>query len=590
MLTGTLGAAFVKGLQGSGKVMKAAACAKHYAVHSGPEPDRHHFDAAVSKKDLFETYLPAFRKLVEAKVESVMGAYNRVNGEPACASKTLLADILRGEWGFDGHVVSDCGAIADIHERHEVTRKVTESVAMAIKRGCDLNCGVCYGKAGLAVREGLLAESDIDVAVRRLLTTRFRLGMFDPPKTDPFRHLSTKIVDCDAHRKLAREAAAKSIVLLKNKGGVLPLSKDARQISVIGSTATRLDALWSNYFGVTDRLVTILEGIVGRVGPATTVQYYPGYFLERPEDARNTVVYGLGGSAQADAVVAVCGLTPLFESEEGDAVLSERDGDRVSIGLPANQVQFLKGLSERCRQRNTPLILVLTGGSAIALGELEELADAILFVWYPGEEGGNAVADVLFGDVSPSGRLPVTFVKSVEQLPPFEDYSMERRTYRYMKDEPLYPFGFGLSYTTFRYGGLRLSKRAVKAGETVRAEVTVTNAGKRAAEEVVQAYLTDLEASTRTPQWALKAFRRVRIAAGKSKKSRIRHHARHDDARERRRQVRPRARTIPRHHRRLLARPARHRSRRGKAGGGGVRGEVTAAGETAVYICGTSSR
>jgi len=517
VLTGTLGASFVKGLQGSDpKVMKAAACAKHFAVHSGPEADRHHFDAIVSKKDLWETYLPAFKELVDAGVEIVMGAYNRVNGEPACASKTLLVDILRGKWGFDGHVVSDCGAIEDIHAHHEFTGRMAESVAVAIKAGCDLNCGRCYHAAGEAIARGLLTEADIDSVVSRTMRTRFRLGMFDPPKSNPYSKITIDAVGCKEHRALALEAATKSIVLLKNANNALPLSKGLRQVNVVGPLAKSIDWMWGNYNGFSEQIVTILEGIVGRVGPTTTVDYREGFLLDRVND--DGPFWGINDVWKADVAVLCLGITPYWESEEGDAVLSDRNGDRVNIGLPKNQSEYLRRMAAKCKELGKPLVVVLAGGSALAAPEVEELADAALFAWYPGEEGGNAIADVLFGNAAPSGRLPVTFPRSVEQLPPYENYAMEGRTYRYMTEEPLYPFGFGLSYTQFKYSGLKLSKRSVKAGESVRAEVTITNTGKRAAEEVVQLYITDVEASVPVPLWALKAFKRVRIVPGKSKK------------------------------------------------------------------------
>jgi len=514
-LTGTLGAAFVRGLQGNGKVMKAAACAKHYAVHSGPEKDRHNFNAVVSPKDLWETYLPAFKMLVDAGVEAVMGAYNRTLGEPCCASKFLLVDILRGKWGFNGHVVSDCGAIDDIHEHHKFTKTPEESVALAISRGCDLNCGLTYSHGVAAVRQGLLSEADLDKALFHVLRTRFRLGLFDPPARDPFRRLSLKVVDSPAHRKLAREAATKSIVLLKNNG-VLPLSKKIRQVNVLGPGAKSAEFLWGNYHGLSSRFVTILDAVVDKVGLTTTVDYREGFLLDRTND--DGPFWGTRDTRKADAVVAVLGITPHFENEEGDAVLSDNFGDRLDIGLPKNQVEFLRQLSAETKKSGRPLVVVLSGGSALAIPEVHELADAVLFMWYPGEEGGNAVADILFGDAVPSGRLPVTFPQSVDDLPPFEDYRMEGRTYKYAAKEPLYPFGFGLSYTRFEYSALKLSKKAVKSGEPLRAEVTARNAGKVAAEEVVQLYIADVAASVRVPRCELKRFQRVRVAAGKSKK------------------------------------------------------------------------
>ncbi|MHC4714483.1 MAG: glycoside hydrolase family 3 C-terminal domain-containing protein [Planctomycetota bacterium] len=483
VLTGTLGAAFVRGLQGDHpKYLKAAACAKHYAVHSGPEKDRHHFDAKASRKDMWETY---------------------------------LLEILREKWGFKGHVVSDCGAIDDIWRHHDVVADGIEASALAIKNGCDLNCGACFLNAFDAVMQGKLSEAEIDRALANLLRTRFKLGMFDPPRGNPYSKITLKAVDSPAHRALAREAAVKSIVLLKNAGGVLPFNEDVKDIYLVGPNAASVDVLLGNYHGLNPRLVTVLEGLTEKAGHRLSVRYAARCLLAQEQKTAEILP---GIPPNSEAVVAVMGITPLFENEEGDSLLSSNSGDRDDIGLPPNQVEYLKVLSARLREKKTPLVVVLSGGSALAAPEVHELADAVLMMWYPGEEGGNAVADILFGDECPSGKLPLTFPKSMDDLPPFEDYSMENRTYRYAKGEPLYPFGFGLSYARFEYSGLRLSKRSVKAGETLKAEVTVKNAGKRAAEEVVQLYITDLEASVRAPRWSLKSFKRLKVAAGRSRK------------------------------------------------------------------------
>ena len=512
-LTGLLGAAFVRGLQGDHpRYLKIAACAKHYAVHSGPEKDRHHFDARVSPKDLHETYLPAFKALVDAGVESVMGAYNRTNGEPCCGSRRLLVDILRGAWGFKGHVVSDCWAIRDFHTSHKVTKSPEESAALAVRMGCDVNCGCTYESILPAVEQGLLTEADIDACLARLLRTRFRLGMFDPDRRVPHTRLRPSVVDRPKHRALAREAAAKSIVLLKNRDGILPLAPERRNLYVTGPNAATLTPLLGNYYGVNGRMVTPLEGIVARSRErGLTVNYNPGCLLDRPNV--NPMDWSSGEAARADAVVAVMGLSPLLEGEEGESIASATMGDRVDIGLPAGQLAYLRKL----RAHPTPLIVVLATGSPLAVQEAHDLADAVLVMWYPGEEGGNALADVLFGDVSPSGRLPVTFPRSLEQLPPFEDYAMAGRTYRYMTDEPLYPFGFGLGYGEIAYSRPRLSARRIEAGQSVRAGCVVTNRGARATEEVVQLYLADLEASVPGPRCELKAVRRVALRPGASR-------------------------------------------------------------------------
>ncbi|MGQ9489290.1 MAG: glycoside hydrolase family 3 C-terminal domain-containing protein [Anaerolineae bacterium] len=509
-LTGELAGAFVRGLQGDHPVyLKATACAKHYAVHSGPEKDRHTFNAVVSLRDLHDTYLPAFKKLVvEDKVEAVMGAYNRTLGEPCCASGLLLADILRGEWGFTGHVVSDCGAINDIHAGHQVTRDAAESAALAVKMGCDLSCICTYEHLGEAVARGLIGEAEIDRALARLLTTRFKLGMFDPDDMVPFAAIPLSVVGCPGHRELAYRAALEAVVLLKNRDGILPLRDTLRSLLVVGPTATSCEALLGNYHGLADRLVTLLEGIVGAVPEGVKIEYRMGTPLAHK--ARQELDWSIYDAAASDVTIACMGLTPMLEGEEGDAILAEQNGDRADIGLPEPQVTYLKHLAAH----GARIVLVLTGGSPIALGELADLAAAIIFVWYPGQEGGRAVADVLFGKASPSGKLPITFPKSVAQLPPFADYDMRDRTYRYATWEPLFPFGFGLSYTRFTYSDLRLSAEQVSAGESVKVTCTLHNIGPVAGAEVAQCYLSDLAASTTVPRHKLVGFRRVTLQPG----------------------------------------------------------------------------
>jgi beta-glucosidase len=512
-LTGEMGAAFVRGMQGDDPVyMKTAACAKHYAVHSGPERDRHTFDAVVTKQDLYATYLPAFKKLVtEAKVEAVMSAYNRTLGEPCSASHLLLEEILRGEWGFEGHVVSDCGALTDIHLHHNFTKDGAESAALALKRGCDIGCDcVYYDHLQEALDRGLVTEADIDRALSRTLGTRFKLGMFDPQEKVPYASIPMSVVDCQAHRDLAYEAAVKSVVLLKNKGNILPLSEAIRSIYVVGPNAANGDVLLGNYNGMNDSLSTLLEGITSRTPEGVKLGYRAGCTLTTPGNSeRDWSVYE---AASNDVTIACMGLSPLMEGEESDASLSEQDGDRINLELPPVQVAYVKKMC----QMGAKVVLVLTGGSPIALGELEDMVEAIVYVWYPGEECGIAVADVLFGKKSPSGKLPITFPKSANQLPPFEDYNMAGHTYRYAKWEPLFPFGFGLSYTKFSYHDLSLSQNTFRAGETLEASVALTNTGNCDAEEVVQVYLKDLEASFTVPQQNLVAFRRVSLKAGET--------------------------------------------------------------------------
>ncbi|MDR2618459.1 MAG: glycoside hydrolase family 3 C-terminal domain-containing protein [Treponema sp.] len=518
-LTGRIGLAFVKGLQGEDpEHLKTAACAKHYAVHSGPEKLRHTFDARVSKKDLFETYLPAFKVLAENGVEAVMGAYNRTLGEPCNGSTYLLKEILRGKWGFKGHVTSDCWAIRDFHENHKVTGSPEESAAMALNAGCDLNCGCTFPYLVTAFKKGLVTEEAIDTALGRLLRTRFRLGLFDPPGQDPYRNLGREVVGCEKHRALALEGARKSIVLLKNDSSLLPLDDSAKSILLIGPGAINLLTLLGNYYGLNSRLVTLFEGIAGKIRDkaAISIEYRQASLMYEPNHVSSAVfsgtsddvpVYGLDG---VDVVIAAYGLDGCMEGEEGDTIASDSNGDRDAIELPPWQVYFLR----RVRKAGKKVILVLTGGSAVAFPE--DIADAVLFAWYPGEEGGNALADIIFGDVSPSGKLPITFPKSTEQLPPYEDYSMKGRTYRYMKEAPLYPFGFGLSYTQFRFDSLEASSARISQGGSVRIRAAITNTGKRGAEEVVQLYISRDSRGGDEPGASLRGFRRASVPAGKT--------------------------------------------------------------------------
>jgi beta-glucosidase len=511
--TGEMASEFVKGLQGDDpRYLKAAACAKHYAVHSGPERDRHTFNAIVSKHDLYDTYLPAFKKLVmDAKVESVMGAYNRTLDEPCNGSKLLLEDILRGEWGFEGHVVSDCGALSDFHLNHKITKDAAETVALALRRGCDMGCDHVYSEIPEAIERGLITETDVDRALARTLATRFKLGMFDPAEAVPFTSISMDVVACDAHRQLAYRAAAESIVLLKNKDNILPIKPSARKIFVTGPTATSLEVLLGNYYGFNNQMITLLEGITGRVPEGMGMEYHAGTPLTHPRAIKQSWAPHMAQSA--DVSIVCVGFTPQLEGEEGESLLTPLNGDRDSISLPASQVNYIKELAIH----GTKIVLVLTGGSPIALGEVEDMVDAILFVWYPGMEGGKAVADVLFGDISPAGKLPITFPRSLDQLPAFDDYNMTGRTYRYMTEDPLYPFGFGLSYSDFDYSELQLDRTTLALGDSLEVSLTLTNCGDRDAAEVAQFYLSDLNASTVVPLHHLVGFERVELKAGESK-------------------------------------------------------------------------
>ncbi|MFN8381542.1 MAG: glycoside hydrolase family 3 C-terminal domain-containing protein [Anaerolineales bacterium] len=511
-LTGEMAAEYVKGLQGSHpKYLKAAACAKHYAVHSGPEKDRHKFNAIVTKRELYDTYLPAFKKLVtEAQVESVMGAYNRTLGEVCCASELLLDDILRGEWGFGGHVVSDCMALSDFHLHHKVTEDAADSAALALKFGCDLGCDHVFNEIPTAIERGDTTEELVDRALERTLGTRFKLGMFDPEEEVPFASISIDVVACDEHRQLAYRTATESVVLLKNKNNILPIKPSTKKIFVTGPTAASMEVLLGNYYGVNNQMITLLEGLVGRIPEGMGMEYTSGAMLKHPREIKDT--WASQTAQSADFAIVCAGYSSFLEGEEGESLLSPQNGDRDSISLPASQVDYIKELSIH----GVKIVLVLTGGSPIALGEVEDMVDAILFVWYPGMEGGRAVADVLFGDVSPAGKLPLTFPKSLDQLPAFDDYSMKGRTYRYMLEEPLYPFGFGLSYTCFEYSSLQLDKTTLAPGESLNFSLTLTNNGASDSAEVAQYYLSDLHASTIVPLHHLIGFERVILKAGES--------------------------------------------------------------------------
>ncbi len=651
-LTARIGVAFVKGLQGDhAKYLKTVSTPKHYAVHSGPEVLRHTFNVPVSPRDYADTYTPAFRAtIIEGQADSVMCAYNAVNGEPACASK-LLYETLRGKWGFQGYVVSDCWAITDIHRGHGFVTTVERAAAAGTKAGTDLSCGPEYGALKTAVKEGLISEAEIDRAVKRLFEARFRLGMFDPADAVPWSKLTLADNDTPAHRELARETARKSIVLLKNDKGVLPFKPGARTIAVAGPTADSLAVLLGNYAGTPSKYVTPLAGIRNRFGAAnviyaqgspiteTTATPIPAKFFRTggansqpglkaeffnnrnlqgapaltridadvnfswdnappapgivPEDysARwsGEVIapadgdYIIGGSAndgfrvfldgkkiaddwsvhneravttsvrlqagrayairmeyfqnrgaasarlvwtpprlfeeavqaakRADVVVAVVGITAQLEGEEMESNSPGFfGGDRVDLDLPRPQQQLLEAL----HATGKPLVVVLTSGSAVALNWAQEHAAAVIAAWYPGEEGGSALADVLAGDYNPAGRLPLTFYRGVAQLPSFRNYSMAGRTYRYFQGTPLYPFGYGLSYSTFAYGPARVSREQVSAGESVTVSVSVKNSSAAAGEEVVQLYVSHPGVEGAAIR-ELQGFTRVRLAAGEEK-------------------------------------------------------------------------
>jgi beta-glucosidase len=667
-LTSRMGVAFVKGLQGDDpKYRKVDATAKHFAVHSGPEADRHHFDVHPSERDLYETYLPAFQALVqEGKVASVMGAYNRVYGESASASPRLLQQILRQDWGFDGYVVSDCDSIEDIFKHHKIVATAPEAAALGVRYGCELDCGKTYDALVPAVKQNLVSEQEIDAAVRKLMLTRFQLGMFDPPERVRWAQIPYSVNQSAEHDQLARRAAQSSIVMLKNDG-MLPLSRDIKTLAVIGPTADEVMSLLGNYYGTPSAPVTILQGIRDAVGKQTKVIYSRGtdlvegreepravplidstflrpdanskeqglkgeYFRGRdfagapvmtrvdsriafrwdrgaptddlaargelsnaqalagddfsvrwtgqllpPTSGKYELVVGAndgvrmyiddrlvvddwdlnervkshsasvdleGGRAYrikieyfedirdaeirlgwrrpgakepfeeaidaartADAVVFVGGLTGDVEGEEMKVSYPGfAGGDRTDLRLPGSQRKLLEAL----QGTGKPIALVLTGGSALAVDWAQQRLPAILMAWYPGQRGGNAVADVLFGNVNPSGRLPVTFYQENEKLPAFDDYAMQGRTYRYFTGQPLYPFGHGLSYTRFEYSKLKLDRANVAPDGTIQASLTVKNVGSRAGEEVVQLYVAPKDSKQ---QWANKDLRGVKRVA-----------------------------------------------------------------------------
>jgi beta-glucosidase len=655
-LTSRLGVAFVRGMQGDDpKYLKTIATPKHYAVHSGPESLRHTFDVRPPERDLQDTYLPAFRAaIVEGKAGSVMCAYNRLNGEPLCASPRMLKEILRSAWGFSGYVVSDCDAVADIYQKHNFRKTQEEGVAVAVKTGTDLTCGYEYRALPSAVKQGLIAEAEIDTAVKRLFEARFRLGMFDPPESVPYARIPLEVNDSPANRELAARAARESIVLLKNEKNTLPLRKDVKTIAVIGPNADSLEVLLGNYNGIPSRWVTPLEGIRRKVSPETRVldalgttltgdailpvpasafyttadksehglkaEYFDnkelqgspvatrtdaqvnfdwytnapvpqlptdkfsarwtGYFVPptsgtyqlgaRADDAVRVLlddkplvenwhdgsvktftkaveleggraykirveyydnyanataklVWGppnlneslreeaLRKARESDVVVMALGLAPSLEGEEMDVkVKGFSGGDRTDLEMPEAQEELLKAVVATGK----PVVLVLINGSALAVNWAQSNVAAIVEAWYPGEEGGTALADVLFGDYNPAGRLPVTFYKSVEQIPPFQDYRMEGKTYRYFRGEPLYPFGYGLSYTRFKYDNLKLNSKRYTATRNVQLSVDVRNVGAREGDEVVQLYVTDEAATSPVPVRSLKGVRRVHLKPG----------------------------------------------------------------------------
>ena len=518
-LTSRLAVPFVKAMQGDGEYMKVAACAKHFAVHSGPEGERHFFDAKASKKDLEETYLPAFETCVkDGKVEAVMGAYNRTNGEPCCANEPLMNGYLRGKWGFEGHYVSDCWAIRDFHENHKVTKNGEESVKMALEAGCDVNCGCTYQKIMSAYEQGMVDEETITRSCVRLFTTRFLLGLFDKTEYDEIPY--TK-VECKEHLEVAHRAAAESVVLLKNDG-ILPLKKEnIKTIGVIGPNADSRLALIGNYYGTSSQYITVLDGIREEIGDQARILYSEGCHLwntnlsnlsdqtfpDRQSEIQTVADY-------SDVIVVVVGLDERLEGEEGDEGNQFASGDKLSLEFPKSQRIMLKTALE-C---NKPTIIINMSGSAMDLTMADERANAVVQAWYPGALGGRDVADILFGKVSPSGKLPVTFYRSTEDLPDFKDYSMKNRTYRFFEGTPLYPFGYGLTYGKCAVKSMDV-ETALKDGEFDGAKVTVTvkNEGTAATDDVVQLYVKDEGYELAIPNPCLAGFERVSLAPGEER-------------------------------------------------------------------------
>lgn len=505
------------GLQGHDEdYLKAAACAKHFAVHSGPESVRHEFNAEVSEQDLRETYLPAFKACVqEGKVEAVMGAYNRTNGAPCCGNSYLLQDILRKEWGFEGHVTSDCWAIKDFHEGHLVTSTPVESVSMAMNNGCDLNCGNLFHFLTQAVENGMVDEKRLDEAVENLFMARMKLGVLDKKEENPFDKIPYTVVDSEEMRKLNREVARRSVVLLKNENHILPLDKKKlHTIGVIGPNADSRKALVGNYEGTSSRYITVLEGIEDYVGENVRVLYSEGCHLYRDRTSNLAMEHDRDSEVRAvceasDVVIAVVGLDATLEGEEGDTGNEYGSGDKPNLNLPGLQPDIIR----IAKESGKPVIVVLLAGSAMALSWEDEHVDAILDGFYPGAQGGAAIAEILFGGANPEGKLPITFYQTIEELPEFTDYAMKGRTYRYMENEALYPFGYGLSYTTYAYGNLECVK-PFDAQDGITLQVTVTNTGDREGTETLQVYVKAKREGTPNPQ--LKYVKKITLKPGES--------------------------------------------------------------------------
>ena len=510
-LTASMGTAFIKGLQGNDpNYLKTSATAKHFAVHSGPEATRHTINVIVDEKDLRETYLYAFKRLVGAGVESIMCAYNRVNDEPCCTGNTLLKNILRNEWGFKGHVVTDCWALEDVWLRHKALPNRVETAAAAIKAGINLDCSdLLQNDVIKAVQQNLLSSKEVDSALIPILRTQMKLGFYNDPSSGPYAKYGEDSVSNNYHKMMARKMAQQSMVLLKNENNILPLDKNKYPaIMVVGPNAASIDALLGNYHGVSDNAVNFVDGITAAVNSGTRVEYDLGC------DFTDSVHFGgTWASSNADVTIAVIGLSPVYEGEEGDAFLSKSGGDKNTLSLPNPQIAYMRALRKASKN---PIIAVICAGSDVDVSSIEPYADAIVYAWYPGEQGGNAFADILFGKVSPAGRLPVTFYQSLNDLPAYSDYNLKGRTYRYFTGKVEYPFGFGLSYTSFNYTWMQQPGRINSLKEDIIFSVAIKNTGKMDGEEVVQAYIQypNLE---RMPLQELKGFKRISIEKGEEK-------------------------------------------------------------------------
>lgn len=519
-LTARMGSAIVHGLEGDHPYyLKAVACAKHYAVHSGPEHNRHSFDARPSLFDLWDTYLPAFRELVtKAKVHGVMCAYNRLEGQPCCGNDPLLVDILRNQWRFDGYVTSDCWAVSDFTGFHKTHANNTIAASDAMLAGTDLECGNLYHLLAEGVQKGLHSERDINVSLTRLFTILFKLGMFDPQEQVPYASIGREVIECDAHKQHAYRMAQESMVLLKNEKQLLPLkASKVKRIALIGPNADNGHTQLANYFGTPSEIITPYLSLKKRFGDQIKIDYYAGTEIVKKLDNAPSFAQVAAEAKKADVIVFVSGISADYEGEAGDAgaggYAGFASGDRTTMSLPPVQIDLMKALKKTGR----PLVVVNMSGSVINFDWESKNADAIIQAWYGGQAAGDAIVDVLFGQYNPAGRMPLTTYKSDDDLPPFESYSMENRTYRYFKGEVRYPFGYGLSYTTFAYDKMECAAK-VQTGERIQASVTVSNTGKRDGDEVVQLYVAHPQnGNIRIPLCALKGFQRIHLKAGESR-------------------------------------------------------------------------